>query len=480
MPVRGSMGDPCVRCSRSGLSYGGALGDGRLCSRCYRTAIRTHGYCADCGVERLIPGRNDDGDAVCFDCAGIDKNFCCNTCSREGALSAGVCEHCQLRQQLSALTKDALVDLGALVDQFCSVDRADSVLIWLRQPHAQDLIVSLANGQVELTHAGLDTLPHRHAADYLREVLVAAGLVPARDLALARYDRWIIERLGEHFPHPDDRQIIEQFIRWKQRRRLETQSHTAPLRSSQVNTATQTLRVVGQLCAWLRDNDSTIADLSQSDLDRWLSTGPTTRTRIRTFITWANQTRTIARPVQMPKERRPTSTTLDQPQRITAIRRLLDPDTAPLNIRCIGLLVCVWAQTISRCVALPRTSLKQINDSWVIRLGTDPSPIPGVVTPTFAELACSDQNRRLHNRDSHRLFPGRRAGTHLSSAYVRQALKPLIGDILAARNSALRQLVTDCPPPIVADMIGYTHPVTTHHAAKAGSPWLTYAATRSQ
>lgn len=185
--------------------------------------------------------------------------------------------------------------------------------------------------------------------------------------------------------------------------------------------------------------------------------------------------------VQIPKDRRAASTVLTQSQRIAAIRRLLDPEAAPLNVRCIGLLVCVWGQTISRTVTLHHSALTPDSDGrWHIRLGTDPSPIPSAIETVFAQLAASDQNRRVHNRDSHWLFPGRRAGSHLSSTWARQVLGPVIGDVLAARNSALRQLVIDCPPPIVADMIGYQHSVTTRHAAKAGSPWLTYAATRRQ
>lgn len=51
--------------------------------------------------------------------------------------------------------------------------------------------------------------------------------------------------------------------------------------------------------------------------------------------------------------------------------------------------------------------------------------------------------------------------------------------LLAARNSAIRELVIDCPPPVVADMLGFAHNMTTRHAKAAGSPWLSYAALRT-
>ena len=52
-------------------------------------------------------------------------------------------------------------------------------------------------------------------------------------------------------------------------------------------------------------------------------------------------------------------------------------------------------------------------------------------------------------------------------------------DLLGARSGALRQLVLDCPPPVVADMLGYSYQAIDRHARRAGSPWSSYAALRS-
>ena len=76
-------------------------------------------------------------------------------------------------------------------------------------------------------------------------------------------------------------------------------------------------------------------------------------------------------------------------------------------------------------------------------------------------------------------LPRKRAGNHTAAGSARAALKELEPRLLAARNSSMRELVTDCPPPVVADMLGYGYTATTRHATAAGSPWLSYAATRS-
>ncbi|MDV2477302.1 hypothetical protein F8M49_21580 [Rhodococcus zopfii] len=49
-------------------------------------------------------------------------------------------------------------------------------------------------------------------------------------------------------------------------------------------------------------------------------------------------------------------------------------------------------------------------------------------------------------------------------------------DILGARNATLRDLVTQVPAPVAADMLGYSDQVTHHHAHLAAQPWHTYPA----
>ncbi|MET3175306.1 UNVERIFIED_ORG: hypothetical protein ABIB52_003170 [Arthrobacter sp. UYCu721] len=45
----------------------------------------------------------------------------------------------------------------------------------------------------------------------------------------------------------------------------------------------------------------------------------------------------------------------------------------------------------------------------------------------------------------------------------------------SGRTAAIRQLVLQMPPPVVAQALGYHHNGTTRIAAEAGSPWSGYA-----
>ncbi|MFJ1551726.1 hypothetical protein [Streptomyces sp. NPDC088246] len=50
--------------------------------------------------------------------------------------------------------------------------------------------------------------------------------------------------------------------------------------------------------------------------------------------------------------------------------------------------------------------------------------------------------------------------------------------IRRGRNSALRDLVLEMPPALVAKALGYSPLATDLHAAQAGRPWTGYASVR--
>jgi hypothetical protein len=46
--------------------------------------------------------------------------------------------------------------------------------------------------------------------------------------------------------------------------------------------------------------------------------------------------------------------------------------------------------------------------------------------------------------------------------------------VLGARNSALQNLVAEIPPPVVANLLGYSHTCTQYHTQLAAQPWSRY------
>ena len=54
-------------------------------------------------------------------------------------------------------------------------------------------------------------------------------------------------------------------------------------------------------------------------------------------------------------------------------------------------------------------------------------------------------------------------------------LRSLGINLMGARNAALRDLVTQVPPPVLATMLGYSQEATHRHAAKAAQPFSRYS-----
>lgn len=116
-----------------------------------------------------------------------------------------------------------------------------------------------------------------------------------------------------------------------------------------------------------------------------------------------------------------------------------------------------------------------------VRLAEGVVPVP----PPFATMVTELMARRPNlntatNPTSPFLFPGRTAGNHLRPSSLRLAVIRMGIDLMGARSGALRQLVLECPPAVVADALGYSYQAMDLHARRAGSPLASYAALRSQ
>jgi len=241
------------------------------------------------------------------------------------------------------------VDLSALRARLVEVARPDSIIIWLYQPHAQDLLRGLAAGTIPLTHVALDDVEARAAAEHLRGLLVAVKLLPARDERLAHFDRWIAEHLGD-FATGTDLKVLNQFATWGLRRHLVARSEAEPLRDAQITNATQKLRVGGSLLAWLHQRGHALGDATQADIDEWFATPPTTRVLATTFLSWAITTKHC--PIlEIPRRRSGSSAVLDHAARLDILARLLEPATGRLEHRVAAMLLVLFGQPFHRISA---------------------------------------------------------------------------------------------------------------------------------
>lgn len=452
--------------------------DGKVCNSCFYDATQTYGSCPGCGTDRLLPGRRPGDDrAVCRDCARIRQRFECATCRLETRpYRKGNCARCALRLDLEHFRgPDSPPGFTILIEALCSVDRPESILTWKRNPQVQELLRGLGSAAIPMTHVGLDAFPTegRHVG-HLRAILVAHGALPARDKWAAVFERWIDTKLAT----VDDVRIsqpVRQFATWHHLNRINEFAAAGKPTNGPVHASKQEITQAIAFLTWLRDEHSrTIGTCTQQDLDQWIAAGPSTRYGVRTFIVWCAKTR-INKTLKLGFRQAKTVRILTQEQRLEWIRELLTGESESLPYRVAGSLLLLYAQPLVRVVNLRLEQVLVSPAGMYLDLGGTPAPVPGPFADMLREHINRRPNLRTANADNPWIFPSTRAGEHLHTVTVTNRLRTLGIDLLGARNAALRELVSQVPAPVVADMLGYSNQVTQRHADLAAQPWSQYA-----
>lgn len=369
----------CARCHREMRRTAATWPDGRICNSCYYEATSLYGDCPNCGFHRLLPGRLDIGDqAVCRDCARIRQNFYCTSCNEERRPYRGnVCARCGLREDLERafLHPDSPSSFTQLIDALCAADRAESIITWKRSEKAQGLLRSLGDGTTPLTHDGLDQYePAGRHVDHLRAILQHHDVIPTRDKYLAYFERWIEDKLRP-VSDPEIATPIRQFATWHHLRRINDIALSGVSTRGPVHASKQDITEALKFLEWLgAEHGRTIANCTQQDVDLWVTTGPTTRHLIRTFIIWCKKMR-VNRSIALGHLQAKTVRILTQDQRLEWIRELLSGDSESLPYRVAGTLLLLYAQPLVKVSAIPMSKVLVAPDGLSLELGVTASPV---------------------------------------------------------------------------------------------------------
>ena len=133
---------------------------------------------------------------TCATCAGLPAVCVCADCGIEDKLyEKGRCCRCSLSRRAAALlsggTGQVPGELAAVLTAICSARNQRTALNWLRAGAGAVILADLAAGRIAATHEALDQHPRPRAAGYLRQMLVAGGVLPPRDEELARAEQWL-------------------------------------------------------------------------------------------------------------------------------------------------------------------------------------------------------------------------------------------------------------------------------------------------
>ena len=267
--------------------------EGPVCDSCYAAALTRRGTCTICGMHRRLVAPPGPCAAVCGDCSGTGPaGHICQDCGLEDKLhERGYCARCSLRRRADALLAGAggtvPAPLTGVRDSIITAGSALGALQWLRKGSGAPVLAAIAAGELALSHQALDSWPARRAADYVRALLVAHGVLPDRDEALARLERDTALLLAST-TSPDDRRALTAYATWRVLHRVRRRASQQPAAHTATRSARLRLRAAAALLEWLRARSITLAGIRQADLDCRLLTGPQVlRGEAGDFLSWA-------------------------------------------------------------------------------------------------------------------------------------------------------------------------------------------------
>ena len=337
----------------------------------------------------------------------------------------------------------------------------------------------MARGELAISHDTFWVLPADRSHNYLRDLLAGAGVLPAYHAPIEQMERWLDATLAPL--EAEDRALVGRFARWHLLRRLRRSAEHGQLSKTAIYSARGNINGAVRLGRWAARHGTTIASLTQPQLESYLADYPGARNSQQTFVAWLSRARANTN-ITIPWR----GTTLPEvigtdADRWDQINTLLHDDTIALHARIGGLFTLLFAQPLQTIVAM-RTDQITLGDDGKVIVTFDSVPIempPGLDDLIRRHLA-RPGSPSIASTDHGWLFPGRHPGRHL----VRETFR---GHLVAAgvrpgrsRHAAMFALAGQVPAPVLADLIGIADTTAIRWAALAARDWSSYVAQRGQ
>lgn len=455
---------------------------GAVCVSCYPRIRASPVPCPGCGQPRVLTSLDHCGRAVCQACAGPAETYLCRRCGEPAeGFARGTCTRRTLGERVTAVLGDqASGNLAPIRDALCNAGNPKSVLTWLYRSNSARMLADLARHDGPLTHELIDAFPRGQARSQLRQALIHAGVLPARQELIEDVEAWLGDQLAG-VPH-QHAQLVRPFARWMVLRRARNRARSRTFTEASASWARQQIRTALDFLTWLDQHGLDLANAGQADIDAWLTSGSTQRYSIRYFLDWARRHH-LAGPVQVPlRMRKNPDQVLPEDQRWQQLQRCLHDPVLPRQVRVAGALLLLYGHPISRTVQLKATQLSHADGNTYLAFGQHPVLLPPALAQLIRELhATATPTAVLGGRGSptNWLFPGQVPGRHMSvNGLVRQLNHHGI-QARIARSAALINLAADLPAAVLADLLGMHINTAVRWAHRAKRDWASYLAARS-
>lgn len=472
---------PCAHCGADRPPTA-RWAEGPVCEPCYTAALRRRGRCAGCGVDRRLVSPPGPDATRCCDCAGLALMHTCTMCGREDKLyERGRCERCALvRRTTEALSgPDGVVpaELIGVHGTIAASPTPRKALNWLRRGAGAPILTELAQGTMALSHEALDAHPRPRAANHVRQMLVAHGVLPPRDEQLVALEQLNAQTLAS-IRRPDDRKTVAAFATWRVLRRVRRRADHNPTERTAINHARNQVLGAARFLDWLAGRDLPLTACTQGDLDLWLATGGRSRYDVHHFVEWTSQ-RKLSPKLKVPPVRSGPGGALDAEERWAIIAKLLRDPSIDTADRVAGSFVLLYAQTLSRVAVMTVDAITATDTDVSVRFGTQAITIPEPLATHVRTLIATGRAHHIgigSTLSSRWLFPGHLPGRPITALRLGQRLSHFGIDARAARRAARQHLATHVPAVVLAEMLGIAVGTAVDWVHAAGGDWANYAA----
>jgi hypothetical protein len=369
--------------------------------------------------------------------------------------------------------------LAPVYEAIIATDTPRSALNWLRKGSGAALLAAMAAGTVTVSHETLDAHPRPQVAGYLRAVLVANMVLPARDEALLATEHFLADTLAG-IPSPADRRLVHAYATWRVLNRLRRSAQRGARPRTYTRHAHVNISAAARFLDWLRKREITLDHAGQGDVDQWL-TGGHARYQVRDFLGWAARTG-HAHPLLVPTLGSNPGQSTSKDQRWALIAKLLHDDTIDLTDRVAGCLLLLYGQQLSRIAAITTNQVITTAGQVFLRLGQDDVLIPEPLADLLQTLTL--EGRRYLGvgspTTSRWLFPGMLPGRPLTPSRLGERLRKLGLRAQPARRATLTDLAAQLPAAVMADLLNLAPTTAVNWVRDAGGDWSRYAAQLAQ
>jgi hypothetical protein len=269
--------------------------------------------------------------------------------------------------------------------------------------------------------------------------------------------------------------MVRSWAHWTLLRRARSRLRRRPFTEGAAHAMRSEIKAAIALLEWTAHRGLTLAGLTQADIDIWLTSGNGAAAYAASeFLRWARDRR-LAGQVAIPgRPRRSSPAALTDDERWEHLRRCLSDTSLPPDVRAVGALILLYGLTGTRVTLLRTQDIHHDGPDIWLALGTARLR----VVPAVAELV-RRQQQAAAGAPGGWLFPGRQAGTHISTSLHRKLAQHGLPALDHARAAALISLATDVPAAVLASLLGIHIDTANSWARHAGADWNAYIGARA-